>query len=251
MKNRIGWALVAALALWATAATGQTIGADGVKAGSLGFTRIGGITTADSIGRLLKMDSQGRPQVIDADRDRDFSSVIGVMTANALAAGTTRGGVSAQAVSSFSRLGLMLRWTFAAAADSDSVNIVVKIYAKKSTSIDDGMNHLWTLRGSGIAADSSMMSSVAADSSVLFRAPATYYVTRNRNPKLTVTGAAFGRSVVVPLRMWRQAGNGGIYIPLEDNGVPFNAQYFGIEVSNVNTTTALFTFTAELWPKVN
>ena len=197
------------------------------------------------------VDASGNAKVVDADRDRDLSAVIGVMTANALAAGTTRGGVSAQAVSSFSRLGLMLRWTFAAAADSDSVNIVVKIYAKKSTSIDDGMNHLWTLRGSGIAADSSMMSSVAADSSVLFRAPATYYVTRNRNPKLTVTGAAFGRSVVVPLRMWRQAGNGGIYIPLEDNGVPFNAQYFGIEVSNVNTTTALFTFTAELWPKVN
>lgn len=72
MKNRIGLALMAALALWASVAGGQTIGADGVKTTSLGFTRVGGITGADSLGRILKMDSQGRPQVIDADRDRDL-----------------------------------------------------------------------------------------------------------------------------------------------------------------------------------
>ena len=249
MKNRIGWALMAALALWATAVSGQTIGADGVKAGSLGYTRVGGITGADSIGRMLKMDASGNAKVIDADRDRDLSSVIGVMTANALAAGTTRGGVSAQAVSSFSRLGLMLRWTFAAAADSDSVNIVVKIYAKKSTSIDDGMNHLWTPAGSGAAADSSTMFSAAGDTATVYRTAATYYITRNLNPKTRILGNA--HTIVIPPRLWRWAGNGGIYIPLESNGVPFNAQYLGIEVTNAQTTTALFTFTAELWPKVN
>ena len=195
------------------------------------------------------VDASGNAKVVDPDRDRDLSSVIGVMTANALAAGTTRGGVSAQAVSSFSRLGLMLRWTFAATADSDSVNIVVKIYAKKSTSIDDGMNHLWTPAGSGAAADSSTMFSAAGDTATVYRTAATYYITRNLNPKTRILGNA--HTIVIPPRMWRWAGNGGIYIPLESNGVPFNAAYIGIEVTNGNISKDFAPITAEVWPKVN
>jgi len=48
------------------------VGADGVKSQSLSFTRIGGMTDADSIGRMLKMDASGNAKMVDADRDRDL-----------------------------------------------------------------------------------------------------------------------------------------------------------------------------------
>lgn len=74
MRAFLRWAaLVAAVALITSAVVhAQTIGGDGTKAQSLGFTRIGGITASDSIGRILKMDANGYLYQKDADRDRDL-----------------------------------------------------------------------------------------------------------------------------------------------------------------------------------
>lgn len=252
MRAFLRWAsLVAAVALLtAAAAYAQTIGADGVKAQSLGFTRVGGITAADSIGRMLKLDASGNLKTVDADRDRDFSEVLTVLDATPLAAGATKGGTVAVNTAAYSSMSLMLRWTFSAAADSDSVNIVVKVFAKRSTAMDDGMNHLWTPRSGATAADTAAFLAPAGVATNL-RIPSTYYVTRNGTTGLKLNGTSQGYVYTIPLRQLRWAGNGGIDIPMSDCGIPFNAQYVGVEITNANISKALATVTAELWPRVN
>jgi hypothetical protein len=144
-------------------------------------------------------------------------------------------------------MGLYLRWTPVAVADSDSVNIVIKVFAKRSTTMDDGMNHLFIPNGNGAATDSSAMFTMAGDTAVVQRIPATYYVARNRNPKLKVLHPGVAHSIAVPVHMWRLAGNGGVYIPIEG----FTAEYVGIEVTNAHETKNLNSFVAELWTRAN
>lgn len=143
MKNRIAWALVAALALWATAVGGQTIGADGVKAQSLGYTRVGGITGADSIGRLLKMDASGNVKVIDADRPEDRSPLTNLLTSS-VAANTVLA-TNVFDASQYTSFQIHVSWsvgtTLADTSKCDSVAFLIIPFGR-TTLLDSGDNYI-------------------------------------------------------------------------------------------------------------
>lgn len=239
MSRRIVWLLLAAIVLLPVV----------VAAGTTDIVRVAD-GTYWNIKSGEKTDASGNAKVVDADRDRDYSTPLVLLDATPLAAGATKGGTLAVNTAAYSSLGIMLRWTYATAADSDSVNIVVKVFAKRSTAMDDGMNHLWTPRSGGATTDTSAFL-VSPAVSVNPRIASTYYVTRNTTTGLKLHGTAQGYVYTIPLRQLRWAGNGGIFIPMSDCGIPFNAQYVGVEITNANISKALATITAELWPRVN
>ncbi len=238
------WLKVAGLAVVALLVAASASG----DSNTYNYQTQGGVNFNTRNGAIV--DDNGIQKVVDADRDRDFSGVLPVLDATPLAAGATKGGTVAVNTSSYSSMSLMLRWTFSAAADSDSVNIVVKVFARRGTAMDDGMNHLGTPRSGGATTDTSAFL-VSPTVSVNPRIATTYYVTRNATTGLKLHGTAQGYAYTIPRRQLRWAGNGGIDIPMSDCGIPFNAQYVGVEVTNANISKALLTVTAELWPRVN
>ena len=82
--------LVALAALVTAGAVRAQVGADGVKAQSLSMQRVGGITASDSLGRILKMDASGNLKTVDADRDRDYWTLLGAVD-DTLGSGTALG----------------------------------------------------------------------------------------------------------------------------------------------------------------
>lgn len=233
----LGAALLVSSALGAI----ETGGKVGSKDYNRQVTKIGGSSPTDSIVYGVKVTSTGALSTEDSDRDRDFVVAPTELMNTTIAAGTMKGS-NVINVSSYGRLALNLRWTFAAAADSDSVNIVVKVYAKNGSTLEDGVNHLWA------PGDTSTIYRTSGGTS---RVIATYYITRNTVAGMRIESSTQSYVYAIPYRMWHWAGNGGINLPLADNGIRFNAQYMTIEVVNASNTKALDTFVAEVWPRVN
>lgn len=119
------------------------VGADGVKSQSLTFQRVGGITSADSVGRLLKMDASGNAKVVDADRDRDKSVFTPLL----------QSGIGARSIATtdvmpateYTSFQIHMEWTVGATlADTtkrDSVAFLLIPFAR-TTLLDDGRNIL-------------------------------------------------------------------------------------------------------------
>jgi hypothetical protein len=137
MRAFLRWtSLVAAVALLTVVGVrAQTIGGDGTRAQSFGFTRVGG-TSADSINRILKMDANGNAKVVDADRDRDLvlgqNSIINATITAASAESSIAFPVgnarhitvwikASPAVGTDALLGVRLRLHLSSASDSNSI----------------------------------------------------------------------------------------------------------------------------------
>jgi hypothetical protein len=158
----------------------------------------------------------------------------------------------------------MLSYAYAAAADSDSTFIGVRIYGKTSSS--SSVLHLWTPMGASVAlGDTCQCNSTAladslnsqhcitpAPSFVVIRGGTDYRVTTKVLGQFI--GMASGRGTLrkIPAYAIRYGGSQGVLLNLSDSaGNPFPFPYAIIEVFNMSFTRNLTSVSCDIWPRVN
>jgi hypothetical protein len=222
----------------------------------------------------LRIDDDGTLLARDPDRDRDFSGFINCFNAVVLNYGQTYQMNQPRYIGQFTRAALMISWGMPAAADSDSVIFIVRVYGK--TSLNSGNYFLWTpftnIRGTGTSTsgDTCFASRISpTDTSTatsLCIAPApSFVVGRKVYPANTkVPASAGGYNVTSNQRMnlrsipswsWRFAGTTGVCLNLADDaGNPFPFPYIWIEVINISGFASpknMTGLTCDIWPRVN
>lgn len=230
------------------------VGGDGVKAQNMTGLRIAGVQTADSTVRIFRMDSNGYLYTLDASKDRDFGQYIstGIPAGTAIAAGKSVQTPNGIDVSKFNKLTLILNWTLPAAADSDSVNIAVKVYGKYSSSMGDGVNAPLNIKlTANSVADTARIHLPTGVSAASFAfIPPSFYITRNITTGLNIIGTAYnsGSSIVTacgPRLVW--AGNGCAIVELSNLSDYASFPYIGFDLSNWNVTKNISSLSATLW----
>lgn len=221
----------------------------------------------------LRTDETGRLMMINADSDRDFSSLENVFTAVTLAPGATFQTANAIDLSKFSRDALFLSFGTATAADSDSVRIGVRIWLKSSPS--SGNQHLWQpLAGLSLADTCYKGGTVAADSgtgvgrcmeplSFVVARPTSLYpsegkfkfflpaTANNVYEGAAVAGAGRMRINAIP-SLIRWSSWNGVVLNLSDNsGAHIAFPYAVIEVINMTLGVSLTNVHMDAWPRVN
>lgn len=244
----VALAMTVGLALWGAAVEAQQVG-HGARTEMKG-TKIAGVDP-DSLGRVMKMDEYGRPVIIDGDRDRDLSPIQTIIAAVNLNAGNAvQNNLAAKSLLQYGRGKLLVTWTHAAAADSDSVNILVTVTHKTSTSSGILYNQGIAL-GSVNAIDSLWAYSTAGHQFV--KPVPTYYVTRNSLAFLSISGSLSANPVRFPLEIYRLgASTNGIAIDMGDNfGVASVPDYLMVTVANVHPRKNLTGVQVDFKPRVN
>ena len=200
-------------------------------------------------------DINGNVYVVDADRDRDRGSLTNAGFSGAsLASGQAKQATGAIAVSEFGKFDLMLSWNTAAAADSDSVAIAVRIYGKVSSSPGDGLNYLVT-PSCGCPLDTATVVLPTGVSTTPREAPPTFLVLSPM--KVAGTASQFSlkvdgtqRVVTVPANRIRlSSGTNAVLLNLGDLVGDFSAPYLLAELANWGATN-LTNVTLSLWPRV-
>ncbi len=221
----------------------------------------------------LKTDVLGNLKTSDDDRDRDFPLITNLFAGQQLTAGQTYQMNIAVPTLQYTRAAIMLTYA-AAAADSDSVRVFVKVFG--TTSPTSGNWHFWSPQDPvhNPADSCSMNGPVAADTGAagLGRCPQplSFFVTRTLgiNPYLTygvtvpaacqtvyqgpgVAGVGRMRIRRLPRGIIRQPSANGVMLNLTDNsGAPCPYPYIRIEVTNASTGGTLTNIEANLWPRV-
>lgn len=227
-------------------------------------TPIGGaVNPADTTGFPVQGDGTSI-YATDPNRDRDFSVKIPMFNLVNLLPSSTFQMDHAEFVGQYSRGTLMMYWTGAAAADSDSVCIMVKVYGR--TSATGAQRYLWAAMSNGNVQDTCFSNAAIGDSAGsggrCFTPMPTFVVVRSGRPlpvKVTMavlgnggTSATRGQLRKVPGYALRYAGSNAIAIPLVDQGgasCPF--QYLEIEVTNLGWVRTLSSLSCDFWPRVN
>lgn len=245
-RNLAALAVAACLAIGAGTASSQTSGTNTVERNGYYFNATTGQQT----------DVNGNVLVIDADRDRDAPILTGAgINGLALASGQSRQALSAIALGQFGKYDLLLSWNTAAAADSDSVAIAVKVYGKISSSPGDGLNYLISPR-CYCAMDTATVVLPAGVSAIPRKVPPTALVLSpmkmpNAGPAISLKVDGTARAVTVPYnRIVQVAGSNAVLINLADMADGFSAPYLLLELSNWGATN-LTGVTATWWPRVN
>lgn len=216
---------------------------------------VGGVSASDTSGVPLQFDASGNLRTVDNDRDRDFPLLTGsgISSINLNAGNTVRVlTAAAPFLGQYSRNALMLTWGTATAADSDSVNIVVRIYG--ATSLSSANMYLWTPQSTFNSADTcydNATTPVVGSTHCMTPTP-TFYITRNSLSVLNWRGS------VLPVRRiptfaWRNgASTTGITLPLTDaSGAVCPFPYLILELTNVHPRKNLTSVTGYYWPRVN
>ena len=248
MKNkmRLAVALGAVVALWAVAAFGD-------------YNVLDKTTYYQNATSGQRTNATGDLRVDDMSRDRDQGTIIssGLGTINSLAPGTSVVCPTAVNISTYSRITLLLTWNFAAAADSDSVNVVVNLYGKTSANMSDGINNqlIFRLPSQGVSASATtdtakvwFPTGVAA--SITSKPVPTLYITRNAVTGVNYTGVAYnhGASWIGAMQpRWFWTGVGSCAIALDNIPGIGSYPYLGVSISNCNVTKTLTSVTASYW----
>lgn len=217
----------------------------------------GGVSAADTSGVPLQFDASGNLRTVDNDRDRDFPLLTGsgISSINLNAGNTVRVlTAAAPFLGQYSRNSLMLTWGTATAADSDSVNIVVRLYG--ATSLSSGNMYLWTPQAFNTSASdtcfTSGTSSAAAGGNTCIKPSPTFYITRNTLTDLSTTGAIQSIRKIPGWAYRSGASTTGIMVPLTDaSGAVCPYPYLVLELTNVHPRKNLTSVTAYYWPRVN
>lgn len=212
-----------------------------------------------------RVNDTGDLRVDDMDRDRDYPGLENVFTGVVLNINSTYQTPNAIDVSKFTRLNLHLSWGTAAAADSDSVFIMVRVYGKSSTG--SGNYHLWTPLGSSISTgDTCQSPGVVADSAgaakCLTPAPSFVVVRGITNyallTKVVMSQLGGGSSTTrgtlrkIPTYAWRYAGFNGVDLELVNNaGAPAHFDYLFVEITNLSFTRNLTSVHMDLHGRTN
>ncbi len=234
--------------------------------GGLKIAIVGGVNPADSSAVPFQFDAGGPLKMMDTDRDRDFPTFINLFNAVVLNPSTAYQPNQPRYIGQFTRASLLLTWGAAAAADSDSTFLLVRIYGK--TSLNSGNYYLWTPMGSSIVAgDTCQCNALPADSAgaatkcitpapsfVVVRGVTNYSLLTKVLASATGGGTATTRSTLrkIPSYAWRYAGAGGVMLDLSDNaGNPCPFPFIWVEAWNLNFTRGLTGLTCDVWPRVN
>lgn len=269
MRAFLRWtSLVAAVALLtAAAAYAQTIGADGVKAQSLGYTRVGGIDS-DSMGVILKFTDEGYLKIADGNRPEDRSPLTNLLTSS-VAANTL---VSTNVIdaSQYASFQIHMSWTvgttLADTSKCDSVAFLL-IPFSRTTYLDAGQNFILSqARLLGSPADTTLSS--------YYRTLPGILVTPRKHPFAATPSALLGyrpeRVVWADFGASKGVGIGGWIPPLqalEGNyklvksvsfplggsayGGDIKEPFLGFYVVNLSKATAATSVTIDVFPKVN
>jgi hypothetical protein len=216
----------------------------------------------------LRIDDDGTLLARDPDRDRDFSGFINCFNAVVLNYGQTYQMNQPRYIGQFTRAALMISWGMPAAADSDSVSFIVRVYGK--TSLNSGNFFLWTPYTHIITVSDSCFSTVTvadtagAGSKCISPAPSfvvgrKYYLA---NTKLPASAAGFPVTSNQRINFrnvqswaWRFGGVNGVSLNLSDDaGNPFPFPYIWIEITNIcpaNSAKNMTGVTCDIWPRVN
>lgn len=230
------------------------VGADGVKSQGLSFQRIGGITGADSLGRVLKMDASGNAKVVDADRDRDLWGVYNLINNQLTASGSGMADSNATPVATynFRRTGLMFYAQFDSL--SSEVKIAVQVRAHYSSATDSASAfpwYRWPVRSTTVASDVDSLghmtkgtyaqaqittANVAQSSGGLWSGE--FIVKFQSARQDTVDGISAGKYGAYPK---------GIYIPLQDIGGNYYwAPYTSVRVRVLSGVKSRFRIRTDL-----
>jgi len=250
-----------------SSARAQQVG-DGAKTVPIG-TKQSSVYMADSTGRVFRSDVDGNILTADADRDRDFPVITSLFSSVVLNPSTAFQQGTAIYIGQYSKPTLMLRYSYAAAADSDSTFIMVRVWGK--TSINSGTLHLWTPFAGTIGvpgvADTCYCNKTVADSAGAATACITplpsFVVTRAVNAPTIgwtkVVASVYGGTATtrtslreIPASALRFGGAQGAMLPLVDQAgsvCPF--PYILVEVWNLSFTRALTSVSCDVWPRVN
>lgn len=212
----------------------------------------------------LRTNVNGDLRTVDSDRDRDFGDVTNAFTGVVLNQQTTFITPNAIDLTKYARAALYLSWAGAAASDSDSVFVMVRIWGKTSPS--SNTLHLWTPLGTSVTAGDTCqcIPGALADSLATQRcltpAPSFVIVRSVTDYRLTTkvlgqfVGLASGRSTLrkIPAYAWRYAGPTGVMLSLMDsagNRCPYD--YIIVEVANLSFTRNLTSLNCDVTRKAN
>jgi len=260
------WAALCALAVYATTAWGQVVVSEPNSfRGILQGIPISGLNRTDSTARVITVTPSGYLQAVDPDRDRDFSIPRNLFNSVVLNPSTTYQPLQPCYIGQYSRASLMLSWGGAAAADSDTTFLMVRVWGKRS--MNDGNMYLWTPFTKVVdSGDTCYCNKTVADSAgaptACITPPPSFVVTRaNVIPTAGWTkvvagiygGTATTRVSLRKIPAWalRFAGSTGVMLPLSDeagNQCPY--PYIFVEVANLSFSRALTGVTCDVWPRV-
>jgi len=168
-------------------------------------------------------------------------------------------------IGQYTRAALYLTWGGAAASDSDTTFIMVRVYGKMS--LNSGNLYLWTpLAQSVQPGDTCQCPSVPSDSAGAARcltpAPSFLVIRGITNYGLMTKvvasqlggGTATTRGTLRKLNAYaiRYASNNGVVLNLSDDaGNPCPFPYIFVEVTNLSFSRNLTSVTCDVWPRVN
>lgn len=238
-------ALVVAALLLPALGIAQTSGTNTVVRNGLYFNATTGQQT----------DVNGNALVVDADRDRNASILTGAgFSGVSVASGQTKQATSAIPLAAFGKSDLLVSWQTAAAADSDSVAIAIKVYGKISSSPGDGLNYLIS-PSCGCAADTATLVFPTGVSTLPRKVPPTFLilspmkVAAGPNISLKVDGTQ-RLFTVPPSRIRLTGGTNAVVLNLADVLGDFAFPYALVEVSNWGATN-LTNVTLSWWPRAH
>jgi hypothetical protein len=226
----------------------------------------------------LRTDEEGRLMTVDPDRDRDFPVAINLFNSVTLNPSSTYQMGQAVSIQQYSRAQLHMRWSFAAAGDSDSVFFAVRVWGRMNE--QTGTMHLWqpmVIPGTPGASDTCFTTKTAGDSASAVTTclqPVSFVVARPNNTTarsvmtdnfapiqaayLQFSGASGVTNTSaqlrkVPWQLVRWSGPNGVILNLSDNaGNPCPFNYIWVEVWHLRRFgVALQNLTCDVWPRVN
>lgn len=211
-----------------------------------------GVNPVDTSGVPFLMSSSGYLMTAEGDRDRNYSTVLNLLSSvNINAGNAASNSVDPPTTDVFSKGTLLVTWAYAPAspADSDSVNIAV--YVSQKTSAQSGIKYnLAYTPTAGSAADSLWAYHTAGFQQ--FKPIPTYYITRNSLQFLSFAGSLSANPIRFPIGIYRLgASSTGIAIPLGDlSGLVVPGKVLEITVANLHPRKNLGDVQVDLWPRV-
>lgn len=235
-----------ALLVFSASAQDKALGVEGKTDYNRQGTKILGIVdgASDTATVRLRLTSVGHVILDQATTFPPTSTVSSGIDGVTIAAGGT---VSSQPecvdLSAYSKVTLLLSWTTAAAADSDSVQIALKVFNKESAAWGTNDTQVFPLNVVRTAAvlDTTMTEPSLNLGGSIAIPPPTLYVYRSTALTATLGGVKTTINGLGTLARLK-AGNGGVAIDL--TGLCGALNYVGLQVTNWHVTDSLVNFKA-------
>jgi hypothetical protein len=244
MHRSIRTAVLTALLCLGASAHAQTSGTNTVERNGYYFNSTTGNRT----------DADGRVYVTEGAPAHTSSVATNAgLNGVALASGQAKQALSAVPVGDWGKFDLLISWTTAAAADSDSVAIAVKVYGKTSATAGDGLNFLISPK-CHCSADTASVVLPAGVAAIARKVPPTALIlsphkVHGGSPHLSLKVDGTARAVAIPFhRVSLVAGSNGILLNMADAAGDFSFPYALVELANWGNTN-LTNVTATWWPR--